>query len=333
MKIRAADLTARLGRGVDPVILVRGDDPLLTEEGADLVRLAARRAGFSQSQRHSVEQGFSWNEFFSDFHSPSLFAPRVLHELRLVTGKVPVAGSEILRQLLQGKSATSMLLIVAVKADRALWDSAWARAFEEQALVVTVERPEGAAAVEWLRRRMEQAGVRAAPAVAEILASQMEGNFLAMAQEVQKLRLLAGDSMLTEEDLEQVVGDQSRYSPYGWVDACLDGQARVALHILGRLRGEGVEPILLLSSAGREARSLLQIASERGRGTPLARVYATHRIWSRRQPRVATALARLTSARIMALLQHCARIDRILKGRAAGQLWLEFEALTLQFCG
>lgn len=333
MKIRAPELAARLERHTEPMVLVRGDEPLLVEEAVDLVRQAARRHGFAQSQIHTADQGFSWNDLFSDFHSPSLFAPRVLHELRLVSGKVPTAGSEILRQLLQGKSATAMLLIVVVNAERSLWDTAWARAFEEQGLVVTVDRLEGPAVVEWLRRRMERVGLRASPQVADYLAARMEGNFLAMAQEVDKLHLLTGEELLTEEGLEEAVADHSRYSPYGWIDACLEGHAPVALHILGRLRGEGTEPILLLSSAARETRSLLQIAAERSRGVPLTRALVAHRIFSRRQPRFVAALSRLPMSRILALLQQCARMDRILKGRASGQLWLEFEALTVRYCG
>lgn len=333
MKIRGQDLEARLARKPEPMVLVRGDDPLLCEEAADVVRAAARHAGFAQSQRHIAEQYFNWNDFFAEFYSPSLFAPRVLHELRLTTGKVAAAGSEILRQLLQHKNATSMLLIVAVQAERSVWDTAWAKAFEDEGLVAQVDRPEGAAALEWLRRRMDSRGLRAAPAVIERLAYQMEGNFLALAQEVDKLRLLVGDGPVTEEDLEQVIGDQSRYTLFAWVDACLAGKAAAALHILARLQAEGTEPILLLHNAARELRGLIQMAAERSRGTPLAKLFASHRVWSRRQPLVSAILARMPASRLMALLQHCARIDKILKGRTPGQLWLELEALTLGFAG
>ena len=48
---------------------------------------------------------------------------------------------------------------------------------------------------------------------------------------------------------------------------------------------------------------------------------------------VAAALQRLPVMRCNALLQHCACIDRISKGQAAGNAWNELLQLTLTLAG
>jgi len=48
---------------------------------------------------------------------------------------------------------------------------------------------------------------------------------------------------------------------------------------------------------------------------------------------VRAALGRLRYADLLGLLQETARADRVMKGRAAGDIWLELERLGLVLAG
>lgn len=331
MKITAPGLATHLARKAEPLVLIRGDDPLLCEEAAAVVR-AAVLAGSGESRRTTVDQHFDWKAFYAEMHAPSLFSPRTLHELRFHGGRVGAVGGEILEQLCEAPAPHALLLVIAIGLERSVFESAWARAFEHHGLVVGVDRPEGRALQAWIRARMEARGLKPDAMAVERLAYCLEGNFLALAQEIDKLVVLRGDGGVTEEDLDDLLTDGSRFSVYAWVDACAAGTLAPALRILARLRDEGTEPILILWAVVREIRGLLQMATEREKGVALDRVLAEKKVWSRRRPVVSLALKRLSAGALMTLLQQAARVDRIAKGRAEGAVWPELERLALRFC-
>jgi len=332
VKLLPSQVAAHIGRKFEPLVLIKGDDPLLCEEAADPIREWSRVSGFGERRRYVVDAGFDWNAFFSEFYSPSLFAPRVVYELRFEGGKVGAVGSEILTQLAKASLSHTMLIVIAVNLDRSAFEASWAREFEHNGLLVAVERPEGKALTAWIRQRMEARGLRASEPAIEHLAYQMEGNFLALAQEIDKLTLLFGAGSIDEDDLEALLGDNSRFSVYALVDACVKGDLPASLRILHRLREEGTEPILILWAIAREVRVLLQMALELKHGAPIERIFAEKKVWSRRKHLVRGALGRLGQEVLMKLLQQAARIDRVAKGRAQGQVWPELEALAVSFC-
>lgn len=332
MKIAPGQIAAHIGRKFEPLILIKGDDPLLCEEAADPVREWSRTSGFGEHRRYVVDGDFDWNAFFSEAYSPSLFAPRMIYELRLEGGKVGAVGSEILDQLAKAAPGHMILMVIAVKLDRSVFEASWAQVFENRGLLVVVERPEGRALHLWIRARMEGRGLQPSEAAVEHLAYQMEGNFLALAQEIDKLALLFGSGPISEDDLEDLLSDNSRFSVYSFVDACVKGDLPAALRILHRLREEGTEPILVTWAVARETRVLLQIALAHRQGAPLERLFAEKKVWSRRKPLVRAALGRLGPDALMALLQQVARMDRMIKGRALGQVWPELETLAISFC-
>jgi len=62
-------------------------------------------------------------------------------------------------------------------------------------------------------------------------------------------------------------------------------------------------------------------------------VLATNKVWDKRKPPVSAALQRIRGRQWWQLLQHCARLDRVIKGRAAGSAWDELLQLTLNLAG
>ncbi|MBT6669194.1 MAG: DNA polymerase III subunit delta, partial [Gammaproteobacteria bacterium] len=54
MKLRPEQLPAQLKKGLAPVYLLSGDEPLLLQEAADQILQAARSAGFEERSLFTV---------------------------------------------------------------------------------------------------------------------------------------------------------------------------------------------------------------------------------------------------------------------------------------
>ena len=71
------DQVARtLEKGLAPVWLIAGDEPLLTGEAADLVRARARKEGFTGRDLFVTDRSFDWSEVATASRTLSLFSER-----------------------------------------------------------------------------------------------------------------------------------------------------------------------------------------------------------------------------------------------------------------
>lgn len=332
MQLNAEQLGQHLKRGLAPVYLLTGDEPLLLQECADAIRSAARTQGFGEREPHVVEAGFDWPAFFADTRAGSLFAQRRFVELRLPTGKPGEEGARTLSELARDASPDLLLLVIAGKLDKAGRASKWVSALERAGVMVTVYPIEARDLPGWIARRMRASGITPGPGVTEMLAHYMEGNLLACAQEIEKLAL-AGHKAVSSDDIAGVLGDNARFSVYGLSDACLAGEAGAALRVLRSLETDGTAPALVLWALVREARELARMSAVVAAGRAEAQVLEEFKVWPRRRSLVRKALGRRDRAGWHAILQAAAHVDRVVKGRAEGAAWLELERLVLAIAG
>ena len=103
--------------------------------------------------------------------------------------------------------------------------------------------------------------------------------------------------------------------------------------MLQALRAEGAEPVLILWALGREVRQLAGISAAVGVGRNPAEVLRAFKVWSRRAPLVNAALARYRHSQWLRFVVELARLDRVLKGRASGDIWSEMERYCVALCG
>jgi len=135
------------------------------------------------------------------------------------------------------------------------------------------------------------------------------------------------------EEIEGALSDNARFSVFQLADATLKGEARVAMRMLESLRAEGIEPVLVLWALTREARALASLSARVAAGESAEQALDAARVWSRRKPLVRQALKRLAPVAWLGVLQRAARIDRVIKGRAAGDAWRELQNLALAMSG
>ena len=330
MQINPEQLSAHLKRGLAPIYLVTGDEPLLVQESADTIRAAARAAGFGERELYTVEAGFDWDDFFAATRAGSLFAARRLLELRLPTAKPGDAGAKTLGQIALDAAPELLVLVVSGKLDKAARSAKWVTAIERAGVVVPVYPIEAGALAGWIARRLRARGLTPGDGVVETLAHYFEGNLLACAQEIDKLAL-SGARAVSADDIAGNLGDNARFNVFGLADASLAGDRAQLVRILRSLKAEGTAPVLVLWALAREARDLAQMAQSLAAGRPEAEVL--DKVWNRRRPRVAKALTRMRADAWLETVTQAARADRAIKGRGDGEAWHELERLALAIAG
>ena len=321
MKLSAGQLQSALKKSLLPCYLVTGDEPLLAQEALDAIRAGARQRGFGAREVHVATAGFDWGELAAAAGSLSLFAEKRIIELRLPTGKPGRDGSAAIVDLMQRTGDDLLILIEAPKLDRSGTSAKWVKAIEAVGAHLQVW-PVGARELPaWIGARMRMLGLKPDRDAVRLLVDRVEGNLLAANQEIEKLRLLLGEGEVSGMDVENAVADSSRFDVYKLTDAALEGQAARAIRMLGRLRAEGVEPVIVVWALTRELRTLARIADSVEAGTDLGVALQKAGVWRTRQGMVRSCVARHTPAHFYRMLQIARRADAAAKGQAALDPW------------
>jgi len=88
MKIKPEQLSRTLSNNNLPLYWLSGDEPLLMQEAADLIRTRYRENGYSEREILNVDKSFDWSQFLQSTGNLSLFAEKKIIELRLSTAKL-----------------------------------------------------------------------------------------------------------------------------------------------------------------------------------------------------------------------------------------------------
>ncbi len=332
MRLRQDQLPQQLSKQLLPVYLVSGDELLLRQESCDLIRRHCRDSGFGEREVYEVDNSFDWGRLSGASHELSLFAERKLIELRL-TGKAGKEGSAALCDYLEHADDSNVLLISCPRMDRSALNAKWAKAVDKAGAVIQVWPVDRAQLPRWLDQRFKAAGLNADRQALELLADRVEGNLLAAAQEVEKLRVLSDGAQISADMVAATVASSARYDVFKLIDNALKGDAATALHMLHSLQAEGAEGIPLLGAISREIRILFGLASAVAAGGGIERALDEARVWDKRKPLYKAVLQRLPRQRLGELLQNAARIDLAQKGQSPEDPWLLLGQLVAALAG
>lgn len=290
MRLRPEQLAAHLEKPLRPLYLLHGDDPLLTVEAGDALRAAARRQGYEERKVLVVTPTFRWEELFHAAGNLSLFGGRTLVDLRIPSGKPGREGGEALQRYARDLPADTLTLITLPEMDWKAQKAAWFAALVEAGVGIECHAPPLSQLPQWIARRLAAQQQSAPPEALEFIALHVEGNLLAAHQEIQKLGLLYPAGELTLQQVSAAVLNVARYDIDDLKQALQARDAARCARTLEGLRAEDAAPPLVLWVLASEARQRAQRAA----------------------------------------LLHAAKIDRIVKGLAAGDLWDEFLQLALR---
>ena len=321
MKIRANQLSSHLKNSLAPCYLVTGDEHLLVSEALDEIRDAARTRGFGTRELHVATTGFDWHSLTASTGNMSLFAEQRIVELRLPTGKPGRAGGQAIVDLVEQAGPELLFIVTGPKLDKSGTNSKWAKTIDKKGVSLPVW-PVGVRELPgWIANRMREAGLQPDRDAVALIADRVEGNLLAAGQEIEKLRLLLGEGKVTAEDVNKAVANSSRYDVYKLTDAAIGGDAPRAVRILGGLRAEGVEPVIVMWALTRELRTLATLDDAVRQGTDLGSAMQAARVWSNRQGLLRSCISRHQHGDFHRMLKASGRADAAAKGQRYGDPW------------
>lgn len=321
MKVSANQLGQHLRKTLLPCYLVSGDEPLLVQEALDAIRQKARSDGFDSRDLYVATTGFDWADLGASAGNLSLFAERRIIELQLPTGKPGKPGSAAIVDMITKTGPDILFVVRTPKLDRNTAASKWAKALEAAGGLVQVWPIGPRELVPWIQGRMRAAGLQPDRDAVSLIADRVEGNLLAAQQEIEKLRLICGEGPVTAADADAAVADSSRFDVYKLVDAAVAGDAKRALRILGGVRTEGTEAVIVMWALTRELRVLAALADSVQKGTDLSAALQKARVWQNRQGLVRSCISRHTTHDFFALLKLARRADAAAKGQSGDDAW------------
>jgi DNA polymerase-3 subunit delta len=299
-----------------------GKPALFLPQEQPSIRAAARERGFTQRESHVATQWFDWASLSASSSNLSLFAEQRIIELRLPTGKPGRVGSSAIVDLLERLGPELMLIVSAPKLDKSSVSAKWVKAIDANGVFLPIW-PVGVKELPgWIAARMRAAGLQPERSAAGLIADRVEGNLLAANQEIEKLRLLLGEGPVSAEDVANAVANSSRYDVYKLVDAALEGDARRAIRILGGLRAEGVEPVIVFWALGRELRLLAGLTDAVRQRVDLGSAMQQARVWRNRQGLVRSCISRAPDGTFHRLLKAVGQGDAAAKGQLRADPWL-----------
>ncbi|MDD2801263.1 MAG: DNA polymerase III subunit delta [Methylococcales bacterium] len=331
MRSTPKQINALLQKGLLPVYLITGDEPLQQGEVADVIRKAARKAGFINREVLSVDTHFDWNSLAVSADSMSIFADKQIIELRFPNASPGVEGSKSLISYCDRPDSDTLLLITMGKLGKDALKARWFQALDKVGCVIQIWPQEGQDLISWLQQRLQQRGLVADIQGVKILASRTEGNMLAAAQEIEKLYVLYGAEKLSSQQIENVVADSSRYDVYKLVDAVLSGNVKRIFKVISGLQAEGVAAPIVLWALTKEARSLIKVQQAIAQGQNRALVYKNNQIWDKRQALVESVLNKLRVNDFNKILLWSTKADQQIKGQQSGNAWETILAICLLF--
>lgn len=324
MQVKADQLAAHLARGLRPLYTIHGDEALLAQEAADLIRQRARAAGYTERKVYTVSGAhYDWSAVQAAAQSMSLFADRQLIEIRIPSGKPGKDGSDALQRycdhLAAHPSDDVLTLVLLPKLDGQQQKSGWFAALEAQGVVLRVDPVERRALPAWIAQRLAAHGQRVPDGeegqrALAYFADRVEGNLLAAHQEVQKLALLHPPGVLGFEQIEQAVLDVARYDVAKLAEAVLAGQVGRALRMLDALEAEGESAVYVHWTLAEDIRALHRVKDAMAHGKPLPMALRESRVWGVRERLFERVVPLLPDHALAAMVEAAQVCDGLVKG-------------------
>lgn len=290
MLLRPEELGSHLQKPISPLYVLHGDAPLLVIEAGDAIRAASKRQGYSEREVVIVSASFRWDDLFIAAGNLSLFGDRKVIDLRIPSGKPGREGGEALQRYVATLSAEIVTLITLPELEWQQKKAAWFLALVSRGVALECNAPPLARLPHWIAGRLSRQQQTAPRQALEFIAAHVEGNLLAAHQEIQKLGLIYPFGEITLPQIEAAVLNVARYDISDLRDAVKAKDVARAARTLEGLKAEDAPKPLVLWTLANEARNLAARAA----------------------------------------LLHAAKIDRMVKGIAKGDVWDEFLQLALR---
>ncbi len=309
----------------------------MVERCCEVVRSSAKTQGCKERTVFVVTPDFKWRKFEDALMETSLFSTKKLIEIRLPqSGKLGKAGSNSVRACLRSPNKDTIVMMIGGTFEKKVKKVKWFEDWSKSTVVVDNPGFQPAEFRKWIQSQLDRNKIQYQAAVVDRLAYYFEGNMIAAANELRKLKMAYQGKQITVDEINKIVIDQARFNIFALIEACLEGNVERSIRLVRVMKNEGSEPGFVLWALAREARIIYQIAQIISRGLSTRKIFEDLRIWQVRKKRILAAARRLEVSGTSAILQKIALADQVMKGRnlepAVGTTWDHCERIILGFC-
>jgi DNA polymerase-3 subunit delta len=332
MKLYFNQLNAQLRQGLLPVYLLVGDEPLQLQEASDAIKKAAAQLGFSERESLLADKSFQWHDLQNSAGNMSLFSTQRIIDLHLPSGKPGAKGSASLISFIENMPTDVMLIIRCDEWNASNDKTKWVKVITDKGAFMRVYQPKAAELPQWIRNRCQSIGLNVNQDAIALLSMRLEGNLLAAAQELEKLKMRFANQQITGQDIMGLVADNARFDVFRLTDSILENKPERAIRILRSLRKNDLSAVVIHWALEAETRKLCELAFIRSQNKNVSPAdYRRMQIWPNRQAVIQAMLNQFPLFHWERSLSKLSDIDRMIKGRLKGNPWLQLEQWLMSF--
>lgn len=335
MQLKVEQLPEEIERkGLSPIYLISGDEPLQLNETSDFIRRKAREQGIDERVVLDVTTGFDWNRLAEENASMSLFASRRLIELRMGSSKPGREGGKILTEYAEQLAGDDILLITSDRLDKQAQKAKWYKSLDKVGVTTQIWSIETSKLPNWVRQRVQKYHKRITSDAAQLIADRVEGNMLAASQEIDMLCLLVNNDEITAKDVIAAVTDSTRFDVFSLIECAYADETKRLIRMLNGLKSEGMDPMAVYGALMWDYRRLCTMAHHFNKGITLDKLFSDYRIWdNKRKQAIKSILHRHPVKKLHELLKQANALDRTIKSAEKHTAWDAMLALLLAFSG
>lgn len=335
MNVYPDTLPKALKKGIAPVYMISGDEPLQMMEAADQIRAACRQAGFTGTERYQVDnaRSFDWQALAMSGNTMSLFGDKKIVGLHIPSGKPGTEGAKALKKWCESPPEDTVLIITTGRPEGRFQTSAWFKSIDKAGVTMQVWPLSVAKTRSWIEHRMKSQGLQTDPTAVDLLVERVEGNLLAAKQEIDKLAILYPDCAVGPREVLASVTDSSRYTIIDLIDAALNSETSRAMKVLDGLRAAGDSPVLICWHLGSEVRKINSVLSRMDQGEAVAQAMFKSGVWKNKHALVGKIIRERKRVFWLRASADCSYLDLLSKGMAGGDLWAEIAGFVTRLSG
>tara|TARA_B100001093_G_scaffold115086_1_gene107496 strand:- start:7547 stop:8518 length:972 start_codon:yes stop_codon:yes gene_type:complete len=323
MKINKVHFINGLDNKLEDIYSFFADESIQITELTDEVIKRAKTKGFEEKQTFIITKDTDWTFLNSTNENLDLFGSKKIIEIKLIGSGPGNKGSKVIKDYCLAPDSNKLLIISAEKLDKKQQSSAWAKALDENGIIV-VEPPVSKASMpEWIRAKSSDLKLKLANQAIELLSDKTEGNLFAASQELMKLSLLFPDQEISLGDMEKSISNSSKFGIFDLSNSFLRGNKQRTVKIIETLRAEGTQPPLVLWALSKEINNLYKVLEDGN----------TKNIWGPRYylDLLSKRAKEIPNSKIKNSFKDIAEIDASIKGLSDKSPWQSIRKLALDF--
>lgn len=327
MLIKHHALSLSLKHTLHPLYVLMGNCSYLLNESSLQIKKAWRKLGSTDETTLHLNNTSDWNQLIEEANCFSLFSDHRLIHAYLEKKSMEKSGRECLETYLNRSNAHCLIILSTsqVPLKQLQWLSSCNNAMLVQNTTLSASQ-----LLRWITEQLRHNNLAFESDVPNLICQYTQGNMLATAQLIEKIVLTYNQTqVLTSEEIHTHLIDQSNYSLYELVDACLASQASKAIRLIRHALDEKQEPTLILWMLTHEIRRMIRLTELTQQTKSLISACNQENVWKNRIQLYQHALSYLTLPRLYQLIQYCAKLDQQIKSNQNYNTWQNLERLVL----